>query len=133
MANIPCQTDQRPRILQWNYNHLGPRHSELAEQLLWEDFDLLTLQDTNVCGRALRLQGHVCHVSARSCSLRPCTSHPCPHASHTPCQSQAAVYVRAPVNLTSIVDGPMECTAVTLRMGSTETTVASVYVRPAPR
>lgn len=135
MANRPCRTGQRPRILQWNCNHLGPRHAELAEQLLREHFDVLALQETNVCGSTLRLPGYVCHASATSCSLRSCTSHPCQDASHPPGKSQAAVYVRAvlnsaPVNLDSIVDGPMECAAVTVRMGSTDTTVASVYVRP---
>ncbi|XP_077531268.1 uncharacterized protein LOC144143377 [Haemaphysalis longicornis] len=49
--------------------------------------------------------------------------------------SREVVDVRAtlnscPVDLAPVADGPMECAAMTLRMGTTDTTVASVYIRP---
>ncbi|XP_077553940.1 uncharacterized protein LOC144168827 [Haemaphysalis longicornis] len=43
MASRPCRSGLRPRILQWNCNHLGPRNAELADHLLREQYDVAAL------------------------------------------------------------------------------------------
>lgn len=97
-ASRPCRTGQRPRILQWNCNHLGPCNAELADHLLREQLDVAALREAYVFVGCLHLPGYVCHPSTTSCRLRSCSDHPCLDASHRPGKFHVVVYVRAALN-----------------------------------
>lgn len=126
---------RRPRVLQWNANSLRRRQAELCLHLLQEDYDVLALQEVYVTAGALRLPGYVGHLSTTSCTLDTCTEAPCRAAGHVQGAARCAVYVRASiphavVPVDDLAGGAMECCAVTVRIGSCDTTVASVYIRP---
>ncbi|XP_072145540.1 uncharacterized protein [Dermacentor andersoni] len=49
----------RPRILQWNCNHLLRRHAELVAQLPLHDYDVLAFQETYVRAEEVSLPGYI--------------------------------------------------------------------------
>ncbi|XP_037577007.1 uncharacterized protein LOC119459265 [Dermacentor silvarum] len=76
--------------------------------------------------------------SATTCQLASCTASPCADPSHPAGRSRASVYVRAGlaqavVRVDDLPCANAECVAVTVRVGSTDTCVASVYVRAGKR
>lgn len=130
----PAQRPQLPRILQWNCNGLRTRHAELREHLLRQDFDVLALQEVNAVAEDLRLPGFLGYSGVFTCPLNSCRNSPCFVQGHHIERPWTAIYVQsslqhAVVPVTAIVTGPLECSAITIRLGGVDTTVASVYVR----
>lgn len=124
----------RPRILQWNVRSLRCRHAELSTQLLRREYDVLLLQETYARVGTLNLPGFVGYHSTTQCELEECRAVRCSTASHPPGTSRASVYVRADlphavVDIEDILCDTLEAVALTVRIGSTDTSVASVYVR----
>lgn len=124
----------RPRILQWNTRSLCRRHAELAQQLLRREYDVLLLQETYTRAGSLDLPGYIAHHSTTQCELAACQEVRCSATSHPSGRSRASVYVRADlphaaVDIEDILSDGIEAVAVTVRMGGTDTSVASVYVR----
>ncbi|XP_037577084.1 uncharacterized protein LOC119459352 [Dermacentor silvarum] len=136
MASTP--REQRPRIVQWNVRSMRRRHPELADGALLDECDVLALQETYVRAAELNLPGLVAYHSATSCQQASCTASPCADPSHPAGRSRASLYVRADlaqavVGVDDLSCGFFECVAVTVRVGPTDTSVASVYVRPGRR
>ncbi|KAH7946002.1 hypothetical protein HPB49_018844 [Dermacentor silvarum] len=136
MASTP--REQRPRIVQWNVRSMRCRHPELAGGALLDGCDVLALQETYVRAGELNLPGFVAYHSATSCQQASCTASPCVDPSHPAGRSRASVYVRAglaqaEVNVCDLPCANVECVAVTVRVGATDTCVASVYVRSGRR
>ncbi|KAH7973709.1 hypothetical protein HPB49_004060 [Dermacentor silvarum] len=132
MASTP--REQRPRIVQWNVRSMRCRHPELAGGALIDGCDVLALQETYVRAGELNLPGFVAYHSATSCQQASCTASPCVDPSHPAGRSRASLYVRAglaqaEVNVCDLPCANVECVAVTVRVGATDTCVASVYVR----
>lgn len=124
----------RPRILQWNVRSLRCRHAELSTQLLRREYDVLLLQETYARVGTLNLPGFVGYHSTTQCELEECSAVRCSTPSHPPGTSRASVYVRADlphaaVDIEDILCDTLEAVALTVRIGSTDTSVASVYVR----
>ncbi|KAH7979624.1 hypothetical protein HPB49_010213 [Dermacentor silvarum] len=124
MASTP--REQRPRIVQWNVRSMRCRHPELAGG---------ALIDGNVRARGgAQPAGFVAYHSATSCQQASCTASPCVDPSHPAGRSRASLYVlaglaQAEVNVCDLPCANVECVAVTVRVGATDTCVASVYVR----
>ncbi|KAH7959372.1 hypothetical protein HPB49_010624 [Dermacentor silvarum] len=136
MASTP--REQRPRIVQWNVRSMRCRHPELAGGALIDGCDVLALQETYVRAGELNLPGFVAYHSATSCQQASCTASPCVDPSHPAGRSRASLYVRAglaqaEVNVCDLPCANVECVAVTVRVGATDTCVASVYVRSGRR
>ncbi|XP_070395457.1 uncharacterized protein [Dermacentor albipictus] len=128
--------DCRPRILQWNCNSLRRRHAELAEQLPLHDYDVLAFQETYARAEEVSLPGYIGYSSPTECRRDDCDAAPCTDAAHPPGSPRAAVYVRvslphALIATEHLCCAVVECVAVTVRVRGTDTSVASVYVRPA--
>ena len=124
----------RPRILQWNVRSLRCRHTELSTQLLRREYDVLLLQETYARVGTLNLPGFIGYHSTTQCELEECRAVRCSTPSHPPGTSRASVYVRADlphavVDIEDILCDTLEAVALTVRIGSTDTSVASVYVR----
>ena len=131
----PQGPSRRPRVLQWNINRLRRRHSELKERLQQDEFDVLVLQEVYITSESLRLPGYVGYCSTTSCTVFGCSDVPCLVDGHPQDTARCAVFVRTSiphtvVRVEDLTSGPMECCAVTVRLGSWDTTVASFYVRP---
>ncbi|KAH7965092.1 hypothetical protein HPB49_003306 [Dermacentor silvarum] len=114
------------------------RHPELAGGALIDGCDVLALQETYVRAGELNLPGFVAYHSATSCQQASCTASPCVDPSHPAGRSRASLYVRAglaqaEVNVCDLPCANVECVAVTVRVGATDTCVASVYVRSGRR
>ncbi|XP_070378191.1 uncharacterized protein [Dermacentor albipictus] len=108
------------------------RHPELADGALSDGCDVLALQETHVRPGELNLPGFVSYHSAAGCEQASCTAIPCTDSTHPAGRSRASLYVRAglPQAVVSVDDLPctgVECVAVTVRIGTTDTCVASVY------
>ncbi|KAH7979081.1 hypothetical protein HPB49_008011 [Dermacentor silvarum] len=136
MASTP--REQRPRIVQWNVRSMRCCHPELAGGALIDGCDVLALQETYVRAGELNLPGFVAYHSATSCQQASCTASPCVDPSHPAGRSRASLYVRAglaqaEVNVCDLPCANVECVAVTVRVGATDTCVASVYVRSGRR
>ncbi|KAH7949039.1 hypothetical protein HPB49_004244 [Dermacentor silvarum] len=93
----------------------------------------------HMCVAALAMHDAlVQHGYATSCQQASCTASPCVDPSHPAGRSRASVYVRAglaqaEVNVCDLPCANVECVAVTVRVGATDTCVASVYVRSGRR
>ncbi|KAL1444017.1 hypothetical protein MTO96_030078, partial [Rhipicephalus appendiculatus] len=86
----------------------------------------------------LRLPGYIGYSSTTSCTLESCDAAPCLVNEHPQGKARCAVYVRRELPHTHIdvakaTAGALECCAVTVRLRGVDTTVASVYARPAQR
>ncbi|KAK8775201.1 hypothetical protein V5799_031452, partial [Amblyomma americanum] len=100
-----------------------------------QKYDVIALQETYTRADDLVLPGYLGYSSPTECALVTCADIPCTDAAHPPGSPRAAIYVRASfahhvVPTADLTGGPVECVAVTVRLGGTDTTVASVYVRP---
>lgn len=127
----------RPSVLQWNVRSLRPRHADLVLRLLAMNIppDVIALQETNVRKEEFRLPGFVGIHSNTRCTAPTCGSFQCTDATHPRKTSKASLYVRADlhfavVDTSDICDADFECTAVTVSLRDTTTTVASIYYRP---
>lgn len=126
---------RRPSVLQWNTNSLRRRHADLSLHLLQSEYDVLALQEVYVAAEELRLPVYVGYSSRTSCARADCHAVPCLDDSHKQGAPRCAVYVKrellqAEVSVADLVSGPLECCAVRVRLEGTDTTVASVYIRP---
>ncbi|KAK8786024.1 hypothetical protein V5799_007610 [Amblyomma americanum] len=126
-----------PPILQWNMRSLRARHAELASLIAdgCLPFDVLALQETNLEPSSLRLPGYLGYAEDTRCTTPGRPSSPCLDPGHQQQGPRSAVYVRAGlphvvVDLADVVSGPLEACAVTVRMGATDTTAASIYILP---
>lgn len=132
----PTRKQTRPTILQWNCNSLRRRHAELYETLLTQQqYDILCLQETYTRPDECRLPGYVAYCSATECKNNNCLLACCYDTTHEPGRARAAIYVRrslphALVDLSSFQSDFLECVAVTVRMGTVETTIVNAYVPP---
>lgn len=128
---------RRPRVLQWNTNSLRVRHADLKDLILQKslEFDVFALQETRVPAENLRLPGFTGYSGRSCCSNQDCNDAPCLDPSHPQHRPRTAIYVRSdiPHTLMDVAQpdlGQLEICAVRVRMGDTDTTVASVYVPP---
>ncbi|KAL1447855.1 hypothetical protein MTO96_044204 [Rhipicephalus appendiculatus] len=122
-------------LLDWNTNSLRRRHLEFKQRLLQDEFDVLALQEVYVTSGSLRLPGFVGYCSNTSCTVSEFSDLPCLVDGHPQDAARCVVYVRdsiphTVVRVDDLTSGPLECCAVTVRLGSWDTTVACFYVRP---
>lgn len=126
---------RRPSVLQWNANSLRRRQADLSMHLLRNEYDVLALQEVYAAAANLRLPGYVGYSSLTSCNRESCQSAPCLDEGHQQGSPRCAIYVRrelsqAEVHVADLLSGAIECCAVRVRLGDSDTTVASIYVRP---
>ncbi|XP_070388884.1 uncharacterized protein [Dermacentor albipictus] len=124
-----------PSVLQWNTNSLRQRHVDVTLHLLQSECDILALQEVYAVAEALRLPGYTGYSGATTCTTCGCTDAPCLADAHHTGKPRAAIYVRsnlahAVVPVANVVGGPLECCAVTVRLGNQDMTVASMYIHP---
>lgn len=124
----------RSRILQWNVRPLRRRHAELAILLLRLEYDILLLQETCTRAGTLELTAFIAYHGSTKCELATCCAVRCSVASHPSGQARASLYVRADlphsmVDIEGILSDGVEAVALMVRMGSPDTSVASIYIR----
>ncbi|KAK8768503.1 hypothetical protein V5799_015032 [Amblyomma americanum] len=95
----------------------------------------MPFRETRVPVDAARLPGYTGYAGCSSCALQTCRATPSLDSSHPQEKPRAAIYVRSnlPHTVLDVASpdmSPMEASAIRVRLGGKDTSVASVYVPP---